>query len=315
MSQTWYVARSRTEKEGPYTTAQMADLARAGRLRPSDIVRRADANRWGQAGDFPEFFEGSRGRADESPSGATTFPPPSRQNGSGRRPWRLAWPPSRRHAPVLMIGGATVVGAMVLTTVLLIARPSRSPKAGMATAPSPTAAEDGGSIPHKGPRSPGKPVLAVGDRAREYWVTKPVAGRMTRGEFLRTCPVATLDQASRPTKGWLVYEGSRPLWYYHFLDDKLVKTLWVTIEAPGEFRALLGEARGWLGEPASKTKDILNGPEEFPQLTWDLPEVDIRVDILGMWQGTFNERKEYQIFITVESIRGLQTRQERKIEK
>jgi hypothetical protein len=45
MSDQWYYARN-NQKHGPYTAAQLKELAAARQLQPTDMVHRSDMQKW-----------------------------------------------------------------------------------------------------------------------------------------------------------------------------------------------------------------------------------------------------------------------------
>jgi ferredoxin len=51
----WYYARDK-KRLGPHTTAQMQAFARAGTLKPGDMVLRSGAHKWTAASEVKEFF-------------------------------------------------------------------------------------------------------------------------------------------------------------------------------------------------------------------------------------------------------------------
>jgi hypothetical protein len=81
----WYVARNK-QKLGPYSTAQIRQLAAAGQLRPEDMVLREGHKQWSTAGAVPGLFP------EAAAPGPTPAPAPSRR-------WGL---------PCLLVGVASV---------------------------------------------------------------------------------------------------------------------------------------------------------------------------------------------------------------
>jgi hypothetical protein len=70
----WYVARNK-QKLGPYSTAQLRQLAAAGQLRPEDMVLREGHKQWSKAGAVPGLFP------EAAVPGPAPAPAPSRRWG------------------------------------------------------------------------------------------------------------------------------------------------------------------------------------------------------------------------------------------
>jgi S1-C subfamily serine protease len=86
MGAKWFYTPDGRTRLGPFSLAEMRELVRAGRLRPTHMVRREDSPRWAPASSFAELFSTPQPPPKTSTARTTDVTPAPRPGRSRRRP-------------------------------------------------------------------------------------------------------------------------------------------------------------------------------------------------------------------------------------
>lgn len=99
----WYVLKQGAaagQQAGPYTWAQLFDLARSGAVQPDDLVWNANTPDWLQAAQIPGLFAGAATPASQA---SAQVPQQPSSAGQPRRSWLL--PVLIRVVALIIVGG------------------------------------------------------------------------------------------------------------------------------------------------------------------------------------------------------------------
>jgi hypothetical protein len=66
MSERWFVAQDSKSKQGPFTLGELRELARSGKLRPSDLVWKEGTSQWVAASSVQGLFENIGAQAPQA---------------------------------------------------------------------------------------------------------------------------------------------------------------------------------------------------------------------------------------------------------
>ena len=86
----WYYSKDRKSKNGPITRAELGELARTGRLLPTDMVNPEDGPKWFPAAEVEGLFQQKGASVSQSVPVAAAQQPPARPQGVRTRPSKSA---------------------------------------------------------------------------------------------------------------------------------------------------------------------------------------------------------------------------------